>query len=579
MRPVLFAATCICFTTPGFAETFTFHHENVLGTSLELRVEADTAATAESAEATVLSEVDRLNLVLSTYRADSEMSQFLAKPCGMVKISQDLHNVLKACDQWETKSNGAFNARVEAFTSLWKQAAKMGENPSPASINATAERIKSPAWKSADGLLAERLGDAPITVSALAKGYIIQQAGQKAYDPSHGVSGVLLNIGGDLQAWGAAPQTVAIADPNADAENATPLTYTALQQQALATSGSYRRGVDIAGKHRSHIIDPRTGQPADSVLSASVCAPDATTADALATIFSVLTPEESLHLADVTPGVSCLIVTTEGAFRSSNWREVSGPKTWSLVQAPAPAASATTAPEKPAAAPTAPADLIPERAWKSAEGKSMEAAVISVSGDTVKFRLKAGTTTDYSILKLSPEDQKFIRDAQSSAAADWGKHYEMLVNYEINAATGGRYHRPYVAIWIEDKDGNPIRTLSLLMQSGGKGMKYIRDLKRWSRSDQQRRTTDNTDVIPTVSSATRNPGTYSATWDGLDNAKAQVKPGTYTVYIEAAREHGTYQLMKKEVTVGGSTFNEKLDGNEEIKAASLEYRAITATAK
>jgi hypothetical protein len=220
--------------------------------------------------------------------------------------------------------------------------------------------------------------------------------------------------------------------------------------------------------------------------------------------------------------------------------------------------------------------LIPERAWKSAEGKSMEAAVIAVTGDTVKFRLKAGTTTDYSILKLSPEDQKVIRDAQSSAAADWGKHYELLVNYEINAASGGRYHRPYVAIWVEDKDGNPIRTISLLMQSGGKGMKYIRDLKRWSRSDQQRRTTDNTDVIPTVSSATRNPGTYSATWDGLDNAKVQAKPGTYTIYIEAAREHGTYQLMKKEVTVGAATFNEKLEGNEEIKAASLEYRAIPA---
>ena len=100
----------------------------------------------------------------------------------------------------------------------------------------------------------------------------------------------------------------------------------------------------------------------------------------------------------------------------------------------------------------------------------------------------------------------------------------------------------------------------------------MQDLKRWTRSDKLRKVAEGTELAPTISSATRNPGAYSAIWDGLDNAKAPVKAGTYTLYIEAAREHGTYQLMKKEITVGGSAFNEKLPNNEEIKAANVEYR-------
>jgi thiamine biosynthesis lipoprotein len=80
----------------------------------------------------------------------------------------------------------------------------------------------------------------------------------------------------------------------------------AIADRALATSGGYRRNVTVRGQRRSHLIDPRTGEPVSHTAGVTVLAPEAMTADALSTTFSVLPPDESLRLAEATPGVACL---------------------------------------------------------------------------------------------------------------------------------------------------------------------------------------------------------------------------------------------------------------------------------
>jgi len=161
---------------------------------------------------------------------------------------------------------------------------------------------------------------------------------------------------------------------------------------------------------------------------------------------------------------------------------------------------------------------------------------------------------------------------QSRQQAVWNKQFELAVNIEINAPEGGRYRRPYVAVWVEDAEGFPVRTISLWVQARQPGPRWFPDLRRWFRSDRMRRLTENTDLIGTVSSPTRQPGKYTVLWDGLDDGKKPVPQGAYTVYVEAAREHGTYQLLKKAVTLADRPLRADLGGNVEIKAASLEYR-------
>ena len=78
-----------------------------------------------------------------------------------------------------------------------------------------------------------------------------------------------------------------------------------------------------------------------------------------------------------------------------------------------------------------------------------------------------------------------------------------------------------------------------------------------------------------TTSATRPPGKYTLKWDGKDNAGKLVKPGKYTVVIEASREHGTYQVIRQEMDFSGVPKQINLTGNVEIESATLDYRKIT----
>ena len=86
-----------------------------------------------------------------------------------------------------------------------------------------------------------------------------------------------------------------------------------------------------------------------------------------------------------------------------------------------------------------------------------------------------------------------------------------------------------------------------------------------------RKLVDQQDLIGTISKPTRNPGSYKVAWDGTDDNGNLIKAGKYTLFLEAAREHGTYQLTKFEFEFDGQPFSENLKGNVEIKSASFRY--------
>jgi hypothetical protein len=307
----------------------------------------------------------------------------------------------------------------------------------------------------------------------------------------------MLNIGGDLVVRGRMARTVGIADPGASADNAPPLARLEIRNRAVATSGGYRRGVNIDGRHYSHIVDPRTGRTTGHVLGATVVAPRAVDAGALATAFCVLSPEESAALATTVPGAEFLLALADGS-------------------------------------------TIESRGWPgltSAGGPGLPTPSTSLS-------------------------------AAGQATCD--PRFELTVTLEI-ARTGGR--RPYVAVWVEDGDRFPVRTLAVWYERSH--AKWLADLRAWYRGDRLRSMVEGTSIVDTVSSATRAAGTYSLVWDGKDTQGRLVKAGSYTVAIEAAREHGTYQIMRQTLDVPGVARRIDLPGNVEIVAASLDYHTVS----
>ena len=162
----------------------------------------------------------------------------------------------------------------------------------------------------------------------------------------------------------------------------------------------------------------------------------------------------------------------------------------------------------------------------------------------------------------------FSRFGADRTAALWDDNFELAVDFQIAQPGGGRYHRPYVAIWVEDSSGKPVRTLSLWVNNSGRGPRYIRELRRWISSE----SAGASNLISTVSSATRLPGKYSVTWNGRDDAGRPVEQGNYRLLIEAAREHGSYQLIQQDLTLTTTPKAIDLQGNEEIAGARVEYR-------
>src|SRR5260370_8590067 len=104
---------------------------------------------------------------------------------------------------------------------------------------------------------------------------------------------------------------------------------------------------------------------------------------------------------------------------------------------------------------------------------------------------------------------------------------ELIVSLELSTIQGQRTRRPYVAIWIEDADKFPLRTLALWYNKD----RWLPELKGWSRSERLRAMAEGPDLAPSISSPTRPPLKYTVTWDGKDNKGKLRKRGRYVVYI------------------------------------------------
>jgi thiamine biosynthesis lipoprotein ApbE len=440
--------------------------ENILGTSLDMKIAAQTFALAENAEAHVLTEISRLQQILGSTGSHNEFARWMKSSKGeAVVVSAEISEVLNLFDDWNARTNGAINAASEEVARHWKD----GDVD-----------VNEAHWALGEGT-AMRLTDAELRLHTFTKGYVMEKAAAVAM-ASPGVNGLVLNVGGDILVKGDWTEPVRVSDPRLDAENGASLGVVSLANKSIATSGNYRRGEALDGQWFSHIMDPRTGKPAQDVISATVIHSDAVTAGALATAFNVLSVAESKDLAANYQDLEYLIVTKNG-------------------------------------------EQIASESWSGASPE-----------------------TSISMVNLK---EKF-----------WAANQELLINIQV-ADLGGGARRPYVAVWVEDSNHKPVRRLALWYRKP----RWLPDLRSFSEAQRE----SPIDLM-SITSATRSAGNYSLVWDGKNDQGQFVEQGNYTIYIEAAREHGTYQLMKQSMKFDGKAKTQAIAGNEELSSASLVYR-------
>ncbi len=346
-------------------EVYRFHEDHVLCTSLDLVALAPGPGSAAVAVEAVRSEIRRLAAILSGHDPDSELSR-LNRASGPVAVSRDLFAVLRAAEDWRLRTDGAFSARLGLALADWAGPAA-GQGAAVLAARAAGGAV----------LLDEARRTVPrpegvvCALDGSAKGYVRERALAAARRAVPDLSGLLLDIGGDIRCWGCPPGEdgwrVGLAGRDL-ADNLAPAEILSVRDGAVATSGRGARDVPVRGEARSHIMAAASGAPADRIRSAAVRAANALAADALSTAFASMEPERAVALADALPGVETRIETTDGR------RLVSGG--WDGAAPPASAAGPAPRPLKLAQDAGA--------AWPAGFGASVQYEVPRIESDNYK---------------------------------------------------------------------------------------------------------------------------------------------------------------------------------------------------
>jgi hypothetical protein len=141
---------------------------------------------------------------------------------------------------------------------------------------------------------------------------------------------------------------------------------------------------------------------------------------------------------------------------------------------------------------------------------------------------------------------------------------------EIPKLSVAEYHRPYIAIWIEDAEGKVAANLSVwydIKLRDEEGEKWLKDIRQWWRR------TGRALELPAdgLSSPTRPPGSNKIAFDAAKGPLAGLKPGDYKLIVEASREVGGKEMVEIPFKwAPGSEATASASGKEELGAVTLK---------
>ncbi|MBN2022218.1 MAG: FAD:protein FMN transferase [Pirellulales bacterium] len=277
----------------------------------------------QNAEAAVeaLDEVDRLEALLSVFRAESEISRVnRTAAAGPVEVESDLANLLRLAVRLHEETDGALDVTAGPLSDVWGFSRRQGRVPSESELADAMARVGTGhlEFEAQRGAVRFLRPGMKLNLGAIGKGYaldraaeILAAAGVEHFIIHGGQSSVLArgNVGppGEATGW-----TAGVPHPLFPRRR---LARVRLCDRALGTSGSARQGFRHQGRRLGHVLDPRSGWPAEGLLSATVLAPTAAEADALATALFVLGPERAMQFADRHPDLAVLLVVPQTAHR------------------------------------------------------------------------------------------------------------------------------------------------------------------------------------------------------------------------------------------------------------------------
>lgn len=252
-----------------------------------------------------------VNQSINNYNPDSEVSIFNRSLGFRFKLPY-LYPSLKVAQQVYIDSEGAFDPSVMPLVNLWGFGQQDVIRPDSSKIDSIRMLIGFDKIQFNQDSIWKLDPRAQLDFGGIGQGYGADVITD--FLKSKGIENMLVELGGEGMAVGinlqaGKPWELGILDPNSTSDDQYFKAYVSLTDKSFTTSGNYFNYREVDGKKYSHTIDPSTGYPATrAILSASVFASDATTADAWGTAIMVMGHEKAIEILKKHPEVDAFLI-------------------------------------------------------------------------------------------------------------------------------------------------------------------------------------------------------------------------------------------------------------------------------
>lgn len=296
-----------------------FHRMEFLamGTQNEVLFAATSASMADAFRNDLIEWLESFERRISRFRPDSLISKINREAGnGWVEIDRETEELIALCDCFHWRTRGVFDPTLLPLLNLWDYHIQHPKLPSSIEVARARAHVGWSHVQREPGRM--RLSEAgmALDLGGIGKEYAVDKT--IALARKHGITSAMVNFGRDIRVFGHPPEggswRIGLENPLSPDSCWSGV---AIDDAAVCGSGVYARGFDLDGHRYGHILDPRTGWPAESGCTASwVIAPSCTEAGILSTAAVVLGVSEGLQLIDGTWRAAGCLWTERGVFYS-----------------------------------------------------------------------------------------------------------------------------------------------------------------------------------------------------------------------------------------------------------------------